>query len=71
MTPNINAMNDEFWEYDPTASTCKHECSHADGIVWLANDNDSHYTQSFKTREELEAFIAKLQACADECWPHM
>lgn len=69
MTPNINAMTDEFWEYDPTAGTCKHECSHSDGIVWLTNDNDSHYTESFKTREELEAFIAKLRACADECWP--
>lgn len=70
MTPNINAMTDEFWEYDPTAGTCKHKCAHRDGVVWLTNDNDSHYTESFKTRKELEEFIAKLRACADACWPH-
>lgn len=70
MTTNINDMTEEFWEYDPTAGTCKHECAHRDGIVWITNDNDSHYTESFKTREELEEFIAKLRACADACWPH-
>ncbi len=67
---NINDMTDEFSEYDPTAGTCKHECSRSDGIVWITNDNDSHYTESFKTREELEGFIAKLRACADACWPY-
>jgi hypothetical protein len=62
--------SDEFPEYDPTSGTCKHECSYRDSIIWLANDNDSYYTQSFKTRAELEAFISKLRVCADECWPN-
>lgn len=60
-------MTDEF-EIDLTKGTCHHQCWHKDGIVWIANDDDSYYQESFKTREELEAFITKLKSCANECW---
>jgi uncharacterized protein YfcZ (UPF0381/DUF406 family) len=39
-----------------------------DGKVFLANDEDSYYTQEFHSREELEAFIQQLRAAADEAW---
>ena len=60
-------MTDEF-EIDLTKGTCHHQCWYKDGIVWIANDNDSYYTESFKSLEELEVFITKLRNCADECW---
>lgn len=61
--------DDPSWrEYDPTEGTTKHKCWHRDGIVWLANGDDDYYKESFKSRAELEVFIAKLRACADECW---
>jgi len=59
---------EEFWEPDPTAGTCKHECYHRDGIVWIHNNQDEYYEETFKTPDELEIFITKLRACADECW---
>jgi hypothetical protein len=61
---------DPIWEPDPTAGTCKHKCHHRNGIVWLSNGEDDYYEESFKSREELEEFINRLRACADECWPH-
>jgi hypothetical protein len=39
-----------------------------DGKVFLSNDEDSHYTQEFHNRKELEAFIQQLRAKADEAW---
>ena len=39
-----------------------------DGKVFLSNDEDSHYTQEFRNREELEVFIQQLRAVADEAW---
>lgn len=60
-------MTDEF-EIDLTKGTCHHQCWHENKIVWIANDDDSYYQESFKTREELEVFITKLRNCADECW---
>lgn len=40
-----------------------------DGKVFLANEEDSYYTEEFRNREELEAFIQQLRAAADEAWP--
>jgi hypothetical protein len=41
-----------------------------DGRVFLANEEDSYYTEEFRSREELEAFIQQLRAAADEAWPN-
>ena len=38
-------------------------------VVILTNDEDSYYCQTFKTREELDVFIAELVAAADSAWP--
>jgi hypothetical protein len=40
-----------------------------DGKVFLANEEDPYYTEEFRNREELEAFIKQLRATADEAWP--
>ena len=37
-------------------------------VVQMANDDDGWYCQTFKTRAEVDAFIAELQKCADEAW---
>ena len=37
-------------------------------VVQMANDDDSYYCQTFKTRAEIDSFIAELQKCADEAW---
>jgi hypothetical protein len=42
-----------------------------DGKVFLSNDEDSFYTQEFQSREELDIFIEKLRAVADEAWPNL
>ncbi len=38
-------------------------------VVWMVNDGDPYYEQFFQDRAEVEAFIAKLKAAADEAWP--
>ena len=48
---------------------CKHEPWVQDSRVWLANDDDGHYSQDFINREEVEELISKLRAAADEAWP--
>jgi hypothetical protein len=37
-------------------------------VVRLSNDDDSYYVQTFRTRDELEEFIAELCKDADEAW---
>lgn len=37
--------------------------------VAMANDDDGHYVQYFRSRHEVEEFIARLNAVADEAWP--
>jgi hypothetical protein len=37
--------------------------------VCVSNDDDSHYVQLFESRAEVDAFIARLNAVADEVWP--
>jgi hypothetical protein len=37
-------------------------------FVQLYNDDDSHYATQFDTREEVEQFIEKLRAAADEAF---
>jgi hypothetical protein len=41
-----------------------------DGKVFLSNDEDSFYTEEFRSREELEILIEKLRAVADQAWPN-
>lgn len=37
-------------------------------VVWLANDGDPYYTQYFKDHNEVEEFVTKLRAAADEAF---
>ena len=47
----------------------KHSAWVQDGVVKIANNDDPHYVEVFKTREEIECFIAYLLLKADEAWP--
>jgi hypothetical protein len=40
-------------------------------VVKLANIDDGYYVQVFRTRAELEEFIAGLRAVVDEAWPEL
>jgi hypothetical protein len=46
----------------------KHSAWVQDGVVKMANNDDPHYVETFKTREEVECFIAYLLLKADEAW---
>jgi hypothetical protein len=60
---------------------CEHEASILRKVYWdnvereippvivLANNDDSHYTQVFRNRSQLNAFIDQLRSQADEIWP--
>ena len=48
----------------------KHSVWVQDGVVKMANNDDPHYVEVFKTREEVELFIAYLLSKADEAWPN-
>ena len=37
-------------------------------VVGMANDDDGFYVQWFQNRAEVEEFISKLRATADEAW---
>lgn len=56
-------------EFDPDGGNCIHEAWVKNGRVFLSNDDDPHYQQGFKTREELQAFVDHLLQIADEAWP--
>lgn len=55
--------------YDPAGGNCLHEAWAQNGRVFLANNDDSHYQQDFKSREALQAFVTHLWNVADEVWP--
>jgi hypothetical protein len=38
-------------------------------VVEIANNHDEFYVQVFRNRSELDAFVAKLLAAADDAWP--
>lgn len=38
-------------------------------VVGVANDDDPHYHQYLRSREEVDEMIAQLQAARDEAWP--
>lgn len=40
-----------------------------DPVVQMANHDDGHYVQTFKSREEINEFIATLERQRDEVWP--
>lgn len=40
-----------------------------DPVVEMANNDDGHYRQVFRNRDELRAFVATLLAAADDAWP--
>ena len=60
---------------------CKHEAFIMREVCWngitkeippviaLSNDDDSYYTQVFRNRSELNAFIDQLRSTANELWP--
>ena len=60
---------------------CEHEASIQREVCWrgvekeippviaLANNEDGYYTQVFRNRSELNAFIDQLQTVANELWP--
>lgn len=37
-------------------------------VVEMANDDDPHFVQTFRSREELESFIDELDRAASEAW---
>lgn len=51
---------------------CLHEVvvNESEGLkfVQIFNDDDEHYATQFDTREEVEQFINKLRAAADEAF---
>ena len=38
-------------------------------VVELSNDEDGHYVQVFRSRAELDAFVSRILAAADDAWP--
>ena len=38
-------------------------------VIALANNDDDYYTQVFRNRSQLNAFIDQLRSQADEIWP--
>ena len=47
----------------------KHSAWVQDGVVKMANNDDGYYMEVFKTRKEVEHFVAYLLSKADEAWP--
>lgn len=47
----------------------QHDVWTENGLVRMANDNDSHYVQDFKSRNEINAFINRLIQARDEVFP--
>jgi hypothetical protein len=39
-------------------------------VLMLSNDDDGYYSEVFRDRSELNAFIDHLQSVANELWPH-
>jgi hypothetical protein len=37
-------------------------------MVSMANNDDTWYCQHFRSRAELEEFVGRLKAAADEAW---
>lgn len=67
---SLETMTQQDYQ-DQHQGHCKHEPWVQDGRVWLANDDDGHYSQDFINREEVEELISKLRAAADEAWPNV
>jgi len=38
-------------------------------VLMLSNDDDAYYSEVFRNRSELNAFIDQLQSTANELWP--
>jgi len=45
-----------------------HEVVVQDGVVMMYNNADDFYVQYFRTLEEVDEFISKLQKAKEECW---
>ncbi len=48
----------------------KHSAWVKDGVVEMANNDDPYYTEVFRSRKEVERFVAYLLSKADEAWPN-
>jgi len=40
-----------------------------EGSVVISHNANSHYYETFTTREDLESFISYLRTVADQAWP--
>ena len=38
-------------------------------VISLYNDDDMHYYQTFKNKQEVKDFVSKITDLADEIWP--
>jgi len=78
-SPNENPSSEQLARF---LQNCTHEASILRKVYWggvareippvmiLANSEDDYYSQSFRNRSELNAFIDHLQSVANELWPH-
>ena len=48
---------------------CSHVVYSENGIVFISNDNDSWYTEAFKSRLAVDIFIKLIQVVRDEAFP--
>lgn len=59
----------EEWLKARENQICTHSAWAEDGVLKMANNDDSHYVETFTSRQELEQFIAYLRFQANEAWP--
>lgn len=59
----------EEWLEARENKVCTHSAWAEDGVLKMANNDDSYYVETFKSRKELEQFIAYLRHQANEAWP--
>ena len=48
---------------------CSHKVWAKEGVVFICNDNDSWYTEAFKSRLAVDVFIKLIREAQDEAFP--
>ena len=69
MTKDYRKLTPPTWIAEREADLEKHSAWVEDGVVKLANNDDGYYTETFKTRDEVELFVGYLLEKANEAWP--
>ncbi len=72
----VQFLRDHAWAYTPSPEwveareneMCKHSAWAEDGVLKMANNDDGHYVETFKSRQDLEQFITYLRLVAEEAW---